>query len=70
MIISSHYVIQLSLLSSILFMSFLYNFVALKAVFVEKNLLPREILDLERRTKQLCQETSREVKIKRNKRKL
>ncbi|XP_054984315.1 WD repeat-containing protein 49, partial [Sorex araneus] len=38
----------------------------LKAVFVEKNLLPKEILDRERRTKQLYQETSSEVKIKRN----
>ncbi|XP_032197663.1 WD repeat-containing protein 49 isoform X2 [Mustela erminea] len=42
----------------------------LKAVFDEKNLFPKEILDRERRTKQLCQETSIEVKIKRNKKQL
>ncbi|XP_004424832.2 PREDICTED: WD repeat-containing protein 49 [Ceratotherium simum simum] len=39
----------------------------LKAVFDEKNLFPKEILDRERRAKQLCPETSSEVKIKRNK---
>nr|XP_025863558.1 WD repeat-containing protein 49 [Vulpes vulpes] len=39
----------------------------LKAVFDEKNLFPKEIMDRERRAKQLCQETSSEVKIKRNK---
>ncbi|XP_044107662.1 WD repeat-containing protein 49 [Neovison vison] len=42
----------------------------LKAVFDEKNLFPKEILDRERRAKQLCQETSSEVKIKRNKKQL
>ncbi|XP_023593720.1 WD repeat-containing protein 49 [Trichechus manatus latirostris] len=42
----------------------------LKAVFDEKNLFPKEILDHERRAKQLCQETSGEVKIKRNKKQL
>uniref|UniRef100_A0A8D1F4R1 EF-hand domain-containing protein n=3 Tax=Sus scrofa TaxID=9823 RepID=A0A8D1F4R1_PIG len=42
----------------------------LKAGFGEKNLFPKEILDRERRVKQLCQETSSEVKIKRNKRPL
>nr|XP_003416320.2 WD repeat-containing protein 49 [Loxodonta africana] len=41
----------------------------LKAVFDEKNLFPKEILDRERRAKQLRQETSSEVKIKRNKKK-
>ncbi|XP_006890451.1 PREDICTED: WD repeat-containing protein 49 [Elephantulus edwardii] len=41
----------------------------LKAVFDEKSLFPKEILDRERRTKQ-CQETSNEVKIKRNKKQL
>ncbi|XP_014389046.1 PREDICTED: WD repeat-containing protein 49 [Myotis brandtii] len=39
----------------------------LKAVFVEKNLFPKDFLDRERRAKQLCQETSSEVNIKRNK---
>ncbi|XP_075405008.1 cilia- and flagella-associated protein 337 [Tenrec ecaudatus] len=39
----------------------------LKAVFDEKKLFPKEILDRERRAKQLCQEISSEVKIKRNK---
>ncbi|XP_061024246.1 WD repeat-containing protein 49 [Dama dama] len=39
----------------------------LKAIFDEKNLFPKEILDRERRAKQLCQETSSEVKIKGNK---
>ncbi|XP_047551207.1 WD repeat-containing protein 49 isoform X3 [Lutra lutra] len=42
----------------------------LKAVFDEKNLFPKEILDRERRAKQLCQETSNEVKIKRYKKQL
>ncbi|KAM5334866.1 cilia- and flagella-associated protein 337 isoform 3-T3 [Glossophaga mutica] len=42
----------------------------LKAVFVEKNLFPKDFLDRERRAKQLCQETSSEVKIKRNKKQL
>ncbi|XP_046278843.1 WD repeat-containing protein 49 isoform X4 [Marmota monax] len=42
----------------------------LKAVFVEKNLFPKEILDHERKAKQLHQETSCEVKIKRNKKQL
>ncbi|KAM5275833.1 cilia- and flagella-associated protein 337 isoform 2-T2 [Hipposideros larvatus] len=42
----------------------------LKAVFVEKNLFPKDILDREQRAKQLCQETSSEVKIKRNKKQL
>ncbi|XP_073929952.1 cilia- and flagella-associated protein 337 isoform X4 [Castor canadensis] len=42
----------------------------LNAVFVEKNLFPKEILDRERKTKQLCQETNCEVKIKRNKKQL
>ncbi|XP_069848045.1 cilia- and flagella-associated protein 337 isoform X1 [Dipodomys merriami] len=42
----------------------------LKAVFDEKNLLPKEILDRERKAKQLCEETSCEVKIKRNKKQL
>ncbi|XP_037697279.1 WD repeat-containing protein 49 isoform X2 [Choloepus didactylus] len=42
----------------------------LKAVFVEKNLFPKEILDRERRAKQLCQETSSEAKTKRNKKQL
>ncbi|XP_072826852.1 cilia- and flagella-associated protein 337 [Vicugna pacos] len=42
----------------------------LKAVFDEKNLFPKEILDREQRAKQLCQETSNEVKIKRNKKPL
>ncbi|KAL1777899.1 WD repeat-containing protein 49 [Sigmodon hispidus] len=42
----------------------------LKAVFDEKNLFPKEILDHERQDKQLCQETSGEVKIKRNKKQL
>nr|XP_051674713.1 WD repeat-containing protein 49 isoform X1 [Oryctolagus cuniculus] len=36
----------------------------LKAVFDEKNLFPKGILDRERRAKQLCQETSCEMKIK------
>ncbi|KAF4021010.1 hypothetical protein G4228_012506 [Cervus hanglu yarkandensis] len=39
----------------------------LKAIFDEKNLFPKEILDHERRAKQLRQETSSEVKIKGNK---
>ncbi|XP_004704159.1 WD repeat-containing protein 49 [Echinops telfairi] len=39
----------------------------LKAVFDEKNLFPKELLGRERRAKQLCQEISSEVKIKRNK---
>nr|XP_036859581.1 WD repeat-containing protein 49 [Manis javanica] len=39
----------------------------LKATFDEKNLFPKELLDRERKAKQLCQETSSEVKIKRNK---
>ncbi|XP_007944846.1 WD repeat-containing protein 49, partial [Orycteropus afer afer] len=38
----------------------------LKAVFDEKSLFPKEILDCERRAKQLCQEISNEVKIKKN----
>ncbi|XP_060232929.1 WD repeat-containing protein 49 [Meriones unguiculatus] len=38
----------------------------LKAVFDEKSLFPKEILDRERQDKPLCQETN-EVKIKRNK---
>ncbi|XP_078288312.1 cilia- and flagella-associated protein 337 [Panthera onca] len=42
----------------------------LNAVFDEKNLFPKEILDRERRAKQLYQETSSEVKIKRNKKQL
>ncbi|XP_071070694.1 cilia- and flagella-associated protein 337 isoform X3 [Dasypus novemcinctus] len=42
----------------------------LKAVFDEKSIFPKEILDRERRNKQLCQETSSEVKIKRNKKQL
>ncbi|XP_015845679.2 cilia- and flagella-associated protein 337 isoform X1 [Peromyscus maniculatus bairdii] len=42
----------------------------LKAVFDEKNLFPKGILDHERQDKQLCQETSGEVKIKRNKKQL
>ncbi|KAM9190042.1 cilia- and flagella-associated protein 337 isoform 1-T1 [Dugong dugon] len=42
----------------------------LKAVFDEKNLFPKEILDHERRAKQLCQETSGEVKLKRKKKQL
>ncbi|XP_036902496.1 WD repeat-containing protein 49 isoform X3 [Sturnira hondurensis] len=42
----------------------------LKAVFVEKNLFPKDFLDRERRAKQLCQEISSEVKIKRNKKQL
>ncbi|XP_016071182.1 PREDICTED: WD repeat-containing protein 49 [Miniopterus natalensis] len=42
----------------------------LKAVFVEKNLFPKDFLDHERRGKQLCQETTSEVKIKRNKKQL
>ncbi|XP_077608356.1 cilia- and flagella-associated protein 337 [Crocuta crocuta] len=42
----------------------------LKAVFDEKNLFPKEILERERRAKQLYQETSSEVKIKRNKKQL
>ncbi|XP_069329076.1 cilia- and flagella-associated protein 337 isoform X2 [Eulemur rufifrons] len=36
----------------------------LKAVFVEKNLFPEEILDREQKAKQLCQETHHEAKIK------
>lgn len=51
-------------------MSFLHHFLALKAVFVEKNLFPKDFLDRERRAKQLCQETSSEVNIKRNKKQL
>ncbi|XP_070322566.1 cilia- and flagella-associated protein 337 isoform X3 [Odocoileus virginianus] len=39
----------------------------LKAIFDEKNLFPKEILDRERRAKQLRQETSSKVKIKGNK---
>ncbi|ELW64810.1 WD repeat-containing protein 49 [Tupaia chinensis] len=42
----------------------------LKAVFEEKNILPKEILDRERKAKQLFQETSCEVKMKRNKKQL
>ncbi|KAK2501714.1 hypothetical protein MC885_012121, partial [Smutsia gigantea] len=42
----------------------------LKAAFDEKNLFPKELLDRERKAKQLCQETSSEVKIKRNKKQL
>ncbi|XP_043450904.1 LOW QUALITY PROTEIN: WD repeat-containing protein 49 [Prionailurus bengalensis] len=42
----------------------------LNAVFDEKNLFPKEILDRERRAKQLYQEASSEVKIKRNKKQL
>ncbi|XP_048201805.1 WD repeat-containing protein 49 [Perognathus longimembris pacificus] len=42
----------------------------LKAVFDEKNLFPKEILDRDRKAKKLCEETSCEVKIKRNKRQL
>ncbi|XP_039713480.1 cilia- and flagella-associated protein 337 [Pteropus medius] len=42
----------------------------LKAVFVEKNLFPKDILDREQRAKQLYQETSSDVKIKRNKKQL
>ncbi|XP_033618404.1 WD repeat-containing protein 49 [Fukomys damarensis] len=42
----------------------------LKAVFDEKNLFPKEILDRERKAKQLCQEITCEVKIKRNKKQL
>ncbi|XP_051055191.1 WD repeat-containing protein 49 [Phodopus roborovskii] len=42
----------------------------LKAVFDEKNLFPKEILDHERQDKQLCQETSGDMKIKRNKKQL
>ncbi|XP_075806804.1 cilia- and flagella-associated protein 337 [Microtus pennsylvanicus] len=42
----------------------------LKAVFDEKNLFPKEILDHERQDKQLCHETSGEVKIRRNKKQL
>ncbi|KAM4889331.1 cilia- and flagella-associated protein 337 [Thomomys bottae] len=42
----------------------------LKAVFEEKNLSPKEILDCERKAKQLCAETNCEVKIKRNKKQL
>ncbi|XP_036303586.1 WD repeat-containing protein 49 [Pipistrellus kuhlii] len=42
----------------------------LKAVFVEKNLFPKDFLDRERRAKQLCQETNSEVNIKRNKKQL
>lgn len=39
----------------------------LKAVFDEKNLFPKEILDHDRQDKQLCQERSGEGKIGRNK---
>ncbi|EHA98257.1 WD repeat-containing protein 49 [Heterocephalus glaber] len=42
----------------------------LKAVFHEKNLFPKEILDQKRKPKQLCQETTCEVKIKRSKKQL
>ncbi|XP_013374114.1 PREDICTED: WD repeat-containing protein 49 isoform X3 [Chinchilla lanigera] len=42
----------------------------LKAVFDEKNLFPKEMLDRERKAKQLCQETTCEMKIKRNKKQL
>ncbi|XP_060027890.1 WD repeat-containing protein 49 isoform X2 [Erinaceus europaeus] len=42
----------------------------LKAVFDEKNLFPKEILKCERRAKQLCQETSSEMKTKGNKKQL
>ncbi|KAI5132083.1 Wd Repeat-Containing Protein 49 [Manis pentadactyla] len=43
---------------------------SLKAAFDEKNLFPKELLDRERKAKQLCQETSSEVKIKMNKKQL
>ncbi|XP_036350765.2 WD repeat-containing protein 49 isoform X1 [Ochotona princeps] len=42
----------------------------LKSVFDEKNLFPKDILDRERKAKQLCQETSCEMKIRRNKKQL
>ena len=42
-------------------------FVALKAVFDEKSLLPKEIHDHEQKARQLCERVCSEGKIKRNK---
>jgi hypothetical protein len=51
-------------------MSSFHHFVALKAVFDEKSLFPKELLYRERQDKSLCQETNGEMKIKQNKKQL